>query len=499
MRILLVKPKARLRTVRGLEAFTILEPLEFGYLAAAVSPEHDVRVLDLRLERFPNRAFLRALRRVRPDLVGISGYSHEASMVKALARTVKTLAPKTPVIVGGHHATCDPEDLNIEPIDAIVRGEGCEAFRAIVKARGQREELADIPAVLVPGPDFDHDKAKGWPQYGDPSLLPTPRRDLVDYRSYRSVWTAEHMENWAPLFPPVSMVRASWGCRSRCTFCVVPFMADGKHFPNQAERVAEEIAQAPAQYIYFCDDENFIDADYAFELADALEARKVRKRYFVWTRSTTALRSPELLERWRSIGLDVAFVGFEFLSDEELRKTRKGATVAANEKALDVMKSMGIAVHAAFMIRPEWSEDQFRELDEYVRRMPPVECGFTVYTPSPGSPEYEESKADFWVDNPHDIHDCMHPLTPTALPLPRFGKLYADLARQGAARNPVRVQRPLTRPQDLLRVVRAERNYYKAFLKIHEDYPRELWESTTARPASSTRHGSASSAGGAGQ
>ena len=272
MRILLVKPKARLRTVRGLEAFTILEPLEFGYLAAAVSPEHDVRVLDLRLERFPNRAFLRALRRVRPDLVGISGYSHEASMVKALARTVKTLAPKTPVIVGGHHATCDPEDLNIESIDAIVRGEGCEAFRAIVKARGQREELADIPAVLVPGPDFDHDKAKGWPQYGDPSLLPTPRRDLVDYRSYRSVWTAEHMENWAPLFPPVSMVRASWGCRARCTFCVVPFMADGKHFPNQAERVAEEIAQAPAQYIYFCDDENFIDADYAFELADALEA-----------------------------------------------------------------------------------------------------------------------------------------------------------------------------------------------------------------------------------
>jgi radical SAM superfamily enzyme YgiQ (UPF0313 family) len=268
---------------------------------------------------------------------------------------------------------------------------------------------------------------------------------------------------------------------------VVPFLADGKHFPNQAERVAEEVAQAPAHYIYFCDDENFIDADYAFELADALEARKVRKRYFVWTRSTTALRSLELLERWRSIGLDVAFVGFEFLSDEELRKTRKGATVAANEKALDVMKSLGIAVHAAFMIRPEWSEDQFRELDEYVRRMPPVECGFTVYTPSPGSPEYEESKGDFWVDDPHAIHDCMHPLTPTALPLPRFAKLYADLAKQGIARNPVRVQRPLARPLDLLRVLWAERKYYEAFLKIHEDYPRELWESTTARPRGKER------------
>ena len=57
MRILLVKPPAHLKTVLGLQRFQCLEPLEFGYLAAAIPPTHEVRVLDLRLYRFADHAF----------------------------------------------------------------------------------------------------------------------------------------------------------------------------------------------------------------------------------------------------------------------------------------------------------------------------------------------------------------------------------------------------------------------------------------------------------
>jgi radical SAM superfamily enzyme YgiQ (UPF0313 family) len=474
MRILLVKPKARLRTVRGLEAFTRLEPLELGYLAASVSPEDDVRIVDLRLERFAAHAFQRALRSFRPDLVGITGYSHEASSVKSLTRTIKGCLPKTTVVVGGHHATAAPEDYNIESIDAVVRGEGCAPFRAIVSALHENEGFEGTPGVLIPGSDFDGPDELGWPQFPDPTLLPTPRRDLFNPRSYRSVWATEHMENWAPLFPMVSMVRASWGCRMKCTFCVVPQLYGGQHKPRSADSVAEEIERAPARHIYFCDDENFIDESFAWELAEALAARKVRKRYFAWTRSTTVIRSPELLEQWRSIGLDAVFIGFEFIRDKDLRMTRKGATVAANERGLELLRSFGVAVHAAFMIRPEWSEDDFEELESYIRGMPPVECSFTVCTPSPGTEDYESIRHNLWVDDPYELHDCMHPLTPTALPLRRFSQRYAQLARQGTARTPVRLQRPLTRPQDLLRVARAESKYFRGFQRIYLDYPKDL-------------------------
>ena len=85
MRILLVKPQAHLKTVLGLQRFQCLEPLEFGYLAAAIPAEHEVQVLDLRLYRFADHAFRRVLARFRPDLVGFTAYSHESGTMKRLA------------------------------------------------------------------------------------------------------------------------------------------------------------------------------------------------------------------------------------------------------------------------------------------------------------------------------------------------------------------------------------------------------------------------------
>ena len=73
-----------------------------------------------------------------------------------------------------------------------------------------------------------------------------------------------------------------------------------------AEAVAEEIAGLPTDHVYFCDDENFIDVDFAWRLAEGLERAGVRKRYFAWTRSTTVNGSPassrELSEALRSSG-----------------------------------------------------------------------------------------------------------------------------------------------------------------------------------------------------
>jgi radical SAM superfamily enzyme YgiQ (UPF0313 family) len=476
MKVLLVKPKARLGAVLGLQGFSLLEPLELGYLAAVVPPEHEVRVLDLRLVRFAGRAFLRALARFRPDLVGFTGYTHEGSIVKQLAGVVRHHMPRARVVVGGHHATVAPEDLDVEQIDAVVRGEGCEPFRRIVEALNRGDSFEGIANVLVPGPDFPSEPMATWPRFPDPATLPHPRRDLWEARRYRSVWTGEELPPWHRLYPKVGMVRTSWGCRMKCSFCVVPFLCGGRHMPRPVESVVDEIERVPARHIYFSDDENFIDDDHAWQLADALERRGVTKRYFAWTRSTTVLRSPELLKRWRQIGLDSAFLGFEFPTDEELKQAHKGGTVAANERALDVLRSMGVAVHAAFMVTPDYSEEQFARLHEYVLSLPPTQCSFTVCTPSPGTPDYREMEPRIWVDNPHDLHDCMHPLTPTRLPLRRFSRLYAEQAALGTARTPMRVNRHPAPPLDLLRVWRADRRYFRGYRDLYKDYPRELWE-----------------------
>jgi radical SAM superfamily enzyme YgiQ (UPF0313 family) len=474
MRILLVKPKARLRPILGVQGFQILEPLELGYLAAAV-PEHSVQVLDLRLTRFPELAFRRALGRFCPDLVGFTAYTHEGSIVKRMAQKTRHQLPGACIVVGGHHATVAPEDLEVEEIDAIVRGEGCTPFREIVTRLEAGGDLLGIESVVVPGESSAGTPFR-WPPFPDPATLPLPRRDLWNPRHYRSAWVGEQLPDWHPILPVVSMVRTSWGCRMKCSFCIVPLLCGGEHRPRPVASVVEEIAGVAADHIYFSDDENFLDEDYAMRLALAIEASGVRKRYFAWARSTTVNRSPELFRKWREIGLDAAFIGFEFPTDAELKKATKGGTVAGNERALDSLRAMGIAVHAGFMLLPEYTEMEFTRLREYVSSLPPVQCSFTVCTPSPGTPDYQEMQSRIWVDNPHDLHDCMHPLTPTALPLRRFARLYAEQAVEGTRKTPMRVGRHPVPPLDLARILVAERRYYRGFRSLYREYPRELWD-----------------------
>jgi len=474
MKILLVKPWPRLATIRGLQRFLRLEPLELGYLAAATPARHTVRVLDLRLSHAPARAFTRALAALRPDLVGFTAYTHEASRVKELALVTKRLLPSAFVVVGGHHATLVPEDLDTPAIDAIVRGEGCRPFAAIVAALEQGAEVADIPGVLRTGAGYDAAAAAGLPPPFDPASLPAPRRDLWNQRDYYAVWVTESPSPGQGLFPAVALARTSYGCSMKCSFCVVPLLCGGEHRERPIEAVVDEIASIAAEHVYFCDDETFLDEGFASGLAESLARRGVRKRYFAWTRANTVNRSPELFRRWREIGLDAVFIGFEFPTDAQLKGVAKGATVAANERALTTLRGMGVAVHAAFMLRPEETRESFELLRAYVRHLPPVQCSVTICTPSPGTPDYLAMKPRIWVPNPYDLHDAMHPLTPTALPLREFAALYARQAVEGISKSPVD-GRPVPRPWDIVRASWGHWAYRSSFQHLYRDYPRELW------------------------
>jgi radical SAM superfamily enzyme YgiQ (UPF0313 family) len=476
LKILLIKPHARLKTILGLQDFMLLEPLEFGYLAAAV-PEHDVRVLDMRIHRNPLRAFHSALRSFQPELVGFTAYSHEASALKNLALIVREKLPKATIIAGGHHATSAPSDLNVPQLDAIVRGEGCETFRRVVNAVSAGADLSGIENVLLTGVDFDDAAAAGWPIATDPASMPQPRRDLWDPRSYYSIWPAEKLPRFASVFPSVAMVRSSWGCPMKCSFCVVPFLSQQTHRPRPVDAVADELESLTQDYVYFSDDENFINKDFSWELAEEIERRGIKKRYFAWTRSTTVNRSPELLKKWHDIGLDSTFIGFEYIDDAELKANKKASTVSANEKALDTLRGMGIVVHAAFITRSDYTADDFEKLRTYVRAMPPSQCSFTVFTPIPGTEEYAGYEKEFVVkgDSVYDLHDCMHPLLKTSLPLKEFSQRYATQVVEGIRKTPLRVNHHLAPPKDMLRVWWADRNYGKGYQKLYRDYPEELW------------------------
>lgn len=460
LRVLLVKPRAELPTIRALERFQRLEPLELSYLAGALPAHHAVRGLDLRLSRRPGRRLVHELKNFRPYILGFTAFSHEYRQALALARLAKETLPEVTVVVGGHHATADPESFNDpQAFDWVVRGEGCGPFSQLVAALASHDMPQPSAALLPTGEAFAELASLPPPAFPPATRLPRPRHELWDLSRYAIVWTHENPRTLAPLWRPVAMVRSSFGCRMHCSFCPVPVLFGGKHWPRDPEDVAEEIAQLPVECVYFSDDENFLDREFSLQLAAALARRGVRKRYFAWVRSTTVLKNPEVLRAFRELGLDCVFVGFEFATDEELQAVKKGATVSHNLRAHELLRHMGIAVHGAFMALPSFTHEDFDTLEAYLREMPPAETSFTVCCPSPGTPNWEQERPSFWVEDPFVVYDCMHPLSPTTLPVEQFAHRFARLHHVAAPRHPLRQTRVPLHPAHVIRVEWAHRRY----------------------------------------
>lgn len=217
-----------------------------------------------------------------------------------------------------------------------------------------------------------------------------------------------------------------------------------------------------------------LDTEHIKKVAEEIRKLGIKKKYFAWARSTTVNRKPELFRLWKDIGLDAVFLGFEATTDEELKNLSKHSTVSENENAHKLLREMGLAVHAGFMVSPDFSEEDFSRLKKYVKGMPPAQVTFTVFTPSPGSPAWYEEKEKF-VGNPYELHDCMHPLSPTKMPLKRFYKNFSSLVAEGGKRNPLRNPGMKIPPKDIFKIIYASFIYGRSLKKAYKDFPRDLW------------------------
>ena len=114
MKILLVNPPNSGKSIPeeqyGIETIKMIfrgEPLALETLAGNLA-DCEVRITDLKVAPAALEADLESL---KPDIVGITGMTCEANAVLKIAEAVKSRAG-TVVVVGGHHATCDPGFFN---------------------------------------------------------------------------------------------------------------------------------------------------------------------------------------------------------------------------------------------------------------------------------------------------------------------------------------------------------------------------------------------------
>lgn len=409
MKILLIQPPSHNPFI---DQFFLFEPLALEYLGAGLKLDgHTVELLDARLE--PD--IERACRRFQPELVGFTGYTSHVNIVRDLATRLKAIFPELFIVVGGHHATVKPEDFNAPDIDIVVIGEGVFTLREIASTLAAGTSFSEINGIAVTGSEgllFSPPRP-----YTDLNDLPIPDRSLT--ASYRKHYFSE----W---FKPLASVRTSLGCTARCNFCALWSITGGRYLRRDPAAVVAELKTITESNVFFCDDESMCDAQRMDRLADLIQEAGIKKNYFLYGRVDTIIKYPELFAKWAKIGLAQVFVGMEDFSDQRLKTMNKGITTAQQGQAVKILDELGIMMYASYMVNPDYSRADFRNLLAYVRRLKHKYATFTVMTPLPGTKLYTERYEEILSHKP-ELYDMVHALLPTTLPLAEFHQEMANL------------------------------------------------------------------------
>ncbi|MBO0804672.1 MAG: hopanoid C-3 methylase HpnR [Nocardiopsaceae bacterium] len=400
MRLLLVHPSPLMYS----EIFLRLEPLGLERVAAAArDAHHDVRVVDLQV--LPRGELARELAGFRPEAVGISlNYLANVPEALGIAADVKRADPRCFVFLGGHSVSFIADDVLAQAegtVDAIVKGEGETSVGPLLAA------ARDGGLDTVPGAVSSQGRGPA-PKTLHSIDFPRPARDLTRHR--RKYFIGE--------LDPCASIEFSRGCPWDCSFCSAWTFYGRAYRKASPEAAVEELAGIREPNVFIVDDVAFIRPEHGDAIAAELERRRVRKRYYLETRSDVLLRNLEVFRRWARLGLEYMFLGVESIDAEGLDLYRKRVSPDENFRALEEARRLGITVAINLIVDPAWDAGQFQLIRDFATTVPEI-VHLTVMTPYPGT-EIWHTESRRLTTRDYRLFDIQHAVVPTTLPLEEF-------------------------------------------------------------------------------
>lgn len=409
MKILLIQPPHP--DSNFISELDIAEPLALEIIATTVS-EYETKILDMRIDNNLEET----LNSFKPDIVGTTTYTAGVYKTLELLKKIKSIDKTIFTVIGGHHATFVPEDFCKEYVDAIVIGEGEETFPELVKAVEKNNFPLNIPGLVIPG--------KYAITYNTPrnliknlDNLQFPNRKLT--KQYRKNY---FRGNWKPY----ASIYSSRGCPFRCNFCAMWKISDGKFRIRDVNRIVEELQTIEEEYIGFTDDNTLHNLDFAERLYESIRKSKIKKKFKLLGRSDTIIRRPDIIEKWKSIGMELIYIGFESFRDKDLKYYNKHNTIKNNEETIKILKRNNVDIVASFIIKQDFTKKDFLDLSDYVKKMELTHPVFTILVPFPGTDLYEKVK-DKLITKNYEYFDFFNTVLPTKLPLKEFYSNFLDL------------------------------------------------------------------------
>lgn len=406
VRILLVHPSALMYS----ELYLRLEPIGLERVGSALQAEgHEVRMVDLQV--YGHRDYFAALEDFHPDAVGMSlNYLANVPEVVDLAKATKAAVPGCKVFVGGHSVSFVAEralEHGHGAIDAVLRGEGESGAPALVQALfdGGIDQVPGAvgPGTQGPGPEVVHSL--------DDHL---PARDIGGRRR----------KYFIGVLDPCASIEFSRGCPWDCSFCSAWTFYGRSYRQVSPEAAVEDLERVREPGVFLVDDVAFIKPEHGMAIGREVERRKIKKEYYLETRTDVLVRQPEVFAYWKRLGLNYMFLGLEAIDEEGLKAFRKRSTTDVNARALQVARDLGLSVAVNLIVDPAWDERRFATIRDWATLVPEI-VHLTVQTPYPGT-ETWQSESRKLTTRDYRLFDIQHAVLPTTLPLATF---YEELVK----------------------------------------------------------------------
>jgi len=379
-------------------------PLSLGYLAAYVAARgHAVRIVDLQIPRQRSR-WETLLVESRPDLIGLTALTPSISRAGRLAARARELVPGARLIIGGFHATMEPEQTlrDIPALDYLCIGEGektLAALCALLEAGEPVEGLAGLAwradcglRMADCGPQSEIRNPQSAIVLGPPreritelDVLPMPH-DFYDLAYYLEAGSFTHQYGYR-----CASVISSRGCPFHCRFCSIP----GKYVCQPVEHLADEIAdllRRGADGVFFRDSTFTVKRAWVIEFCQEVLSRRLRFHWIANARPD--LVDDEMLHAMKRAGCFALCYGVESGRDHVLDYYGKGHTVDDTRRAIAATKRAGIRVIAYFMLgAPIETRADIEASHQLARELGAERTIWKIFAPLPGCAIYDELKA----------------------------------------------------------------------------------------------------------
>ncbi|BAH77307.1 B12-binding domain-containing radical SAM protein [Solidesulfovibrio magneticus] len=380
---------------------TYIYPMVPAYAASLMASRgHTVTFDDGIADEMTYEAFKRDLVAKAPDVIAMETKTPVVTRHWKIVADFKAALPGATIVLMGDHVTALPrETMENCPVDYVICGGDFDFILADLVDHLDGRPVA-LPAGVWRRENGEIVDGGLGNLTHNLDELPYIDRELIKWKRYA-------FKNGNFKYTPGAYVMAGRDCWwGRCTFCSWTTLFPGATYRtvSPARHVAE-IERLVADYgirEIFDDSGCFPRGAWLEEFCNLLIAKGLHKKVVMGCN----MRVGELTQaQWnllKKANFRFILIGLESMSQDTLNRLKKGIKVSQIEETVRMAKKAGLEPHITTMVGYPWEtrEDARRTVDfakSLFSRGLLNTLQATIVVPYPGTPLFEEAKANGWL------------------------------------------------------------------------------------------------------